>query len=92
MNNLHIYQVRFFDPRGALLEVVPLSAETLAVATDCANAIGADIGAANFAITSKPDLCETRSAASSRRPPGLQFIAYGLLALFAASIIISLWA
>jgi hypothetical protein len=55
MNDLHNYQIRFFDPEGGLLEVVPLLAETLAVATDRAGVISAEIGAANFCITSKPD-------------------------------------
>lgn len=93
MNNLHTYQVRFFDPQGALQEIVPLLAETLEVATDCARGIATDIGAANFTITSKPDR-ETpmEGAAFSGRPAGTQFGAYGLFALFAASIIISLWA
>ena len=93
MNNLHNYQVRFFDPQGDLLEAVPLLVETLVAANDCARVIGEEIGAENFTITSKPDLeAPTDKAASSAPPAGLQFAAYCLFALFAASIIISLWA
>lgn len=56
MNELVDYQVRFLDAEGFLLDDIPLLAESLAVASDCARVIGAEIGAADFFITSKPSL------------------------------------
>jgi hypothetical protein len=55
MNNLHEYQIRFLDTEGDLMEDVPVLAESLSVAIDCAAAIGIELGAADFYVTSNPD-------------------------------------
>jgi len=69
MSNPHDYRVRFFDSEGVLIEDVALPAESLVVATDRAEALGAELGAVNFYITSKPD-AETggRVASATARP------------------------
>jgi hypothetical protein len=55
MDNLHEYQVRFLNAEGALIEGVRVLAESLAVATERAGEIAAEIGAANFYVTAKAD-------------------------------------
>jgi hypothetical protein len=55
MDNLHEYQVRFLNAEGALIEGVRVLAESLAIATDRAGVIAAEMGAANFYITAKAD-------------------------------------
>jgi hypothetical protein len=60
MNNLHEYQIRFLDTEGVLMEDVPVLAESLSVAIDCATAIGIKLGAADFYVTSNSDSKEMR--------------------------------
>jgi hypothetical protein len=55
MNNLHEYQIRFLDTEGVLMGDVPVLAESLSVAIDCAAAIGIELGAADFYVTSNSD-------------------------------------
>ena len=55
MNSLHEYQVSFLDVEGILLEDVAVLAESLSIASDRARAIGAELGAAKFYLTSVPD-------------------------------------
>jgi hypothetical protein len=56
MNNLHDYRIRFLDAEGTFIEDVPLVAESLSVAIDCAGTIGAEMGAADFFVTSMRDI------------------------------------
>jgi hypothetical protein len=55
MDNLHEYQIRFLDTEGVLMENVPVLAESLSVAIDRAAAIGIELGAADFYVTSNSD-------------------------------------
>jgi hypothetical protein len=61
MNDLHEYQIRFLDTAGVLMEDVPVLAESLSVAIDCATAMGIKLGAADFYVTSNPDGKDVRS-------------------------------
>ena len=60
MNNLHEYQIRFLDTEGVLMEDVPVLAESLSVAIDCASAIGIELGAADFYVTANSDSKDMR--------------------------------
>jgi hypothetical protein len=60
MNNLHEYQIRFLDTEGVLLKDVPVLAESLSVAIDRAAAIGVELGAADFFVTSNSDSKDMR--------------------------------
>ena len=53
MDNLHDYEVRFLNEAGALMEAVPLRAETVSVANESGTRMANEIGAANFYITSR---------------------------------------
>jgi hypothetical protein len=52
-NNRRVYQIRFLDAEGTLIEDVTLSARSLVVAINCAGLVGTKIGAINFYVTSK---------------------------------------
>lgn len=56
MNNLHDYRIRFLDAEGTFIDEVSLVAETLSVVSDCAGIIGAEMGAADFFVTSVSDI------------------------------------
>jgi hypothetical protein len=60
MNNLHEYQIRFLNTEGVLMEDVPVLAESLSVAIDCAAAISIKLGAADFVVTSNSDRKDLR--------------------------------
>lgn len=54
MDKLHEYQVSFLDADGSLIVDVAVVAESLSAASDCAGAIGAEMGAAKFYLMSVP--------------------------------------
>lgn len=54
MGNLNDYRIRFLNTEGVPVEDRPVAAESLAAAITCAVEIAAEIGAADFFITSLP--------------------------------------
>lgn len=70
MNNRQDYQVRFLASDGSPMEDVILTAKSIAIAVDCAGAVGIEIGAAIFYISPKPGGRNLRPSAAARRKPG----------------------
>jgi hypothetical protein len=69
MSNRYEYMVQFLGTDGGPMESVALLAKSLTVAIDCANAVGAEIGAANFYIVPRPDGRNPRPNAVTRHRP-----------------------
>jgi len=61
--------VRFLGADGGTIESVALLAKSLTVAIDCASAVGAEIGAANFYIAPRAEGRNPRQNAVARRRP-----------------------
>jgi hypothetical protein len=69
MRNRYQYTVRFLGADGGPIESVALLAQSLTVAIDCASAVGAEIGAANFYIAPRAAARNPRPNAVSRHRP-----------------------
>ena len=63
------YLVRFLSADGGPVESVAVMAKSLTLAIDCASAVGAEIGAANFYIVPRLDGRNRRPNAVTRRRP-----------------------
>ena len=64
------YQVRFLAADGSPMEDVTILAKSLAVAVNCAGAVGAGIGVSTFYISPMPQAKVSRPGAAARRKPG----------------------
>jgi hypothetical protein len=69
MSNRYEYMVRFLGADGGPMESAVLQAKSLSVAIDCASAVGAEIGAANFYIARRADGRNPRPIAVTRHRP-----------------------
>lgn len=56
MNNLHEYRIRFLDAGGACIDETSVVAESLDIATDYGGTIAAEMGTADFFVTSVSDV------------------------------------
>jgi hypothetical protein len=69
MINRYEYMVRFLGADGGPMEAVVLLAKSLTIAIDCASAVGAEIGAANFYIAPRASGRNRRPNAVARNRP-----------------------
>jgi len=54
MDGLKNFKIAFMDADGALIQSMPIPADTLTSAAQRAEEVASEIGAADFFITSKP--------------------------------------